>query len=53
MQQALIVAALLALLGGWTLFLHKRSGGRIWSPLWVAFSLALAALLYFTGVSRL
>jgi hypothetical protein len=35
----------------WTLFLYRSSGGRMWSPLWLAFtSTALAVVFLVAGV---
>ena len=31
---------------GWHWFFYRQSGGRIWSPLWIAFGTTTAAILY-------
>lgn len=46
------LAGLLALVALWWRILHSHSGGRIWSPLWTAFSTTAAAILFLgTGLS--
>ncbi len=40
------VLTFVALLAAWNIFLYKRSGGRAWSPLWMAFSTTAAAVLF-------
>lgn len=46
MQQVVAVLALVAFLAAWQWFLYKRTGGRVWSPLWNAFSATAAAILF-------
>jgi hypothetical protein len=46
MDRVIVVLALVALLAVWNVFLYKRSGGRAWSPLWMAFSATAAAVLF-------
>ena len=41
--------AIVALVGGWNLFMYKQSkqsGGRMWSPLWIAFGASAAVVIY-------
>jgi hypothetical protein len=45
MESLTVVLAVLVLGGGLTWMQYRRSNGRIWSPLWTAFSLTAAALL--------
>jgi len=40
------VLTFVALLAAWNIFLYKQSGGRAWSPLWMAFSTTAAAVLF-------
>jgi hypothetical protein len=40
------VLILVAFLAAWTWFLYKSSRGRMWSPLWMAFSATAAAALF-------
>jgi hypothetical protein len=48
----LIPLALVGFVAVWTWALYRRSGGRYWSPLWLAFSTtAVAALLIVAGTS--
>ena len=46
MEPVLPVVAVLALFAAWVVFLYKRSGGRVWSPLWMAFSTTTTAALF-------
>jgi hypothetical protein len=46
MTAIVIVAGFLALVLGWSYFLHQRSGRPQWNPLHVAFTLTALALLY-------
>lgn len=39
----LVVAAIVL---GWNAFIYKQSAGRMWNPLWIAFSLTALAALY-------
>lgn len=45
-DQVIPVLIVVAFLGGWWWFLYKRSGGRLWSPLWIAVSATAAAALF-------
>jgi hypothetical protein len=38
--------ALFAFLAAWNRFLYKKTGFRMWSPLWRAFSLTFGAILF-------
>jgi hypothetical protein len=50
MTTALIFTGIIAFLAGWHFFLYKLSGSRPWwNPLWLAFMLTAAALLYGTA----
>lgn len=46
MDRVIPVLAVVAFLAVWTFLLHKRSGGRTWSPLWGAFTATAAAILF-------
>lgn len=46
MDRVIPVLTLVALVVAWNVFLYRRSGGRAWSPLWMAFSTTAAAVLY-------
>lgn len=50
MEPLVVFGSLAALLALWTWFLHVRSDGRMWSPLWMAFTCtAFGALLLIAG----
>jgi hypothetical protein len=49
MESFIVVLTVGVLLAGGTWMQHRLSGGRMWSPLWVAFSLTAAALLFLTA----
>jgi hypothetical protein len=49
MEQALPLLALVGFLVAWTWFLHRRSGGRQWSALWLAFSSTTGAVFFLTA----
>ena len=49
MTSIAMIAGLLALLFGWTYFVHGLSGRPLWNPLWMAFTLTAVALLYGIG----
>ena len=51
MDSVIPVLTLVALLAAWNIFLYKRSGGRAWSPLWMAFSTTAAAVLFLVAGS--
>ena len=38
--------AIVALVGGWNLFMYKQSGGCMWRPLWIAFGASAAVVIY-------
>jgi hypothetical protein len=46
MDRVIAVLPLLAFVLGWHWFFYRQSGGRIWSPLWIAFGTTAAAILY-------
>jgi hypothetical protein len=46
MDRVIAVLPVLAFVLGWHWFFYKQSDGRIWSPLWIAFSTTAAAALY-------
>ncbi len=46
MEPFLVVLAAGVLVGGATWMQYRMSNGRIWSPLWTAFSLTFGALLF-------
>ena len=46
----LLVAGILL---AWGVFLHKRSGGRSMTPLWMLFGILLAGTLYLLGVGHI
>jgi len=46
MDVVIPILAIVAIVGGWNLFLYKQSGGRMWSPLWMAFSATAAAVFF-------
>jgi len=50
-DRIIAVAAVVAFLAAWNLFLHKRSGGRVWSPLWMAFGTTATAILFIVSGS--
>lgn len=47
MEKLLPLLVPVAFLAAWAWFLHKRSGGRQWSPLWLAFTSTTVATLFF------
>jgi hypothetical protein len=49
MEPFIVIVAVAALLVGGTWMQYRASGGRTWSPLWTAFSLTAAALLFLTA----
>jgi hypothetical protein len=49
MDRAIPLLMFAAFLAAWTWFLYKRSGGRMWSPLWIAFSATATSLLFLTA----
>lgn len=46
MIPALIVLGIIALSFGWHFFVYRQSGRPWWNPLWVAFTITGAAVLY-------
>jgi hypothetical protein len=46
MDRVIPILTFVALLAAWNLFLYRRSGGRAWNPLWMAFSATAAAVLF-------
>lgn len=46
MTPSATVAVVLALVAGWYYLIYRRSGRRIWSPLWLAFMLTAVALFH-------
>jgi membrane protein implicated in regulation of membrane protease activity len=46
MEWLLPLLVFVALLVGWALFLDAQSQGRVWTPLWTAFSTTLVAALF-------
>jgi hypothetical protein len=46
MDQFAAVLVIVAVLATWGWFLYKVSRGRMWSPLWLAFSTTAAAVLF-------
>jgi hypothetical protein len=53
MERITAIAIAVGLLTAWGVFLYKRSGGRIATPLWVGFGVALVAVLYLVGAGHL
>jgi hypothetical protein len=50
MEQLVPILVVVTVLVTWWWFLYKHSGGRIWTPLWMAFTTtALAALFLVAG----
>jgi len=51
MERLIPVLLVVAAVAAWYLFLYKSSNGRLWSPLWMAFSTtASAAVLIVAGL---
>src|SRR4029453_9601989 len=46
MDRAIPVLVIVALVVGWNFFVYKQSGGRMWNPLWIAFSTTALAVLF-------
>jgi hypothetical protein len=46
MDGAIPVLVIIALVVGWNFFIYKQSGGRMWNPLWMAFSATAVAVLH-------
>ena len=46
MDWLLPLLTIIALIVGWALFLDAQSQGRMWTPLWTAFSTTLVAALF-------
>ena len=51
MDTAIAVLLFLAFLAAWNIFLYKRSGGRAWHPLQLAFSATATAVLFIVSGS--
>lgn len=49
MDRVVPVLAIVALVVGWHTFIYKQSGGRMWRPLWIAFSATAVAMLFMTA----
>lgn len=49
MESFIVVLTVGVLFAGGTWMQHRLSGGRMWSALWVAFSLTAAAILFLTA----
>ena len=46
MEQAIAVPAVAGFVAAWHFFFYKRSGGRICSPLWIAFGTTTGAAIF-------
>ncbi len=46
MDRLIAVATIVAMIAAWNLFLYRKSGGRMWTPLWLAFSSTAGALFF-------
>ena len=46
MEPVIPVLIVVALVVAWHWILHKTSRGRLWSPLWIAFSTTAAAMFF-------
>jgi drug/metabolite transporter (DMT)-like permease len=46
MDRAIPLLLVTALVVGWNFFLYKQSRGRMWNPLWIAFSTTALAIVY-------
>jgi hypothetical protein len=46
MDALIAIAPLAAFVAVWWFTFHRASGGRIWSPLWMAFSATAASMLF-------
>ena len=52
MSQIIALLAIVAMVAGGALFQHRISRGRMWSPLWIAFSTTTGAILFLvSGIS--
>jgi drug/metabolite transporter (DMT)-like permease len=45
MDRAIPILVIVALVLGWNFLIYKQSGGRLWNPLWMAFSLTAVAVI--------
>jgi len=45
MDRVIPVLLVLALVLGWNVLIYKQSAGRMWHPLWIAFSLTALAVI--------
>jgi drug/metabolite transporter (DMT)-like permease len=46
MDRVIPVLVIVVLALGWNLLVYKQSAGRMWNPLWIAFSLTALAVLF-------
>ena len=46
MDALIAIAPLAAFVALWWFAFHKASGGRVWSPLWMAFSATTGAIIF-------
>lgn len=51
MDRILAVAAVVAFVAAWNVFWYRKSGSRLWSPLWMAFSATTTAFLFLVSGS--
>src|SRR5215203_2586571 len=51
MDRILAVAAVAAFIAAWNVVWYRKSGHRMWSPLWMAFSATTTALLFLVSGS--
>ena len=51
MDRILAVAAVVAFVVAWNVFWYRKSGRRLWSPLWMAFSATTTAFLFIVSGS--
>lgn len=49
MEQFVSLLIVVAFVAAWAWFQQQRSGGRAWSPLWLAFSATALAALFLGG----
>lgn len=46
MERVIPILIVVTAVAAWQLFLYRSSGGRPWRPLWMAFSMTIAAALF-------